>query len=231
MVQRGSKGPEVAEVQKLLNQAGYKVAVDGVFGPATEAAVKQFQHDKQLKVDGIVGPVTMSLLKQAVLGRTKQAQIIRPVIIPSGIKIPDLRPLPAEQVKYIILHHSDSPDVPAKTIDQWHRSRGFDCIGYHLAVHQDGKIESGRPLNKMGAHALGINDESIGIVFLGNFEKEQPTQAQIEAGKKLVQWLKGEVFKKPLVILGHREVASIRPGATVTACPGKNFPLAEFKKL
>jgi peptidoglycan hydrolase-like protein with peptidoglycan-binding domain len=36
--------------------------VDGIFGPSTEAAVKNFQHDKGLTVDGIVGPHTWAAL-------------------------------------------------------------------------------------------------------------------------------------------------------------------------
>jgi N-acetylmuramoyl-L-alanine amidase len=34
------------------------VAVDGIFGPQTEAAVKSFQQSNGLAADGIVGPLT-----------------------------------------------------------------------------------------------------------------------------------------------------------------------------
>jgi peptidoglycan hydrolase-like protein with peptidoglycan-binding domain len=57
-----SSGDEGRQVQ-LLQQALGGVAVDGVFGPETEAAVQRFQASKGLTVDGIVGPATSAALR------------------------------------------------------------------------------------------------------------------------------------------------------------------------
>ncbi|MFB2838069.1 peptidoglycan-binding domain-containing protein [Floridanema evergladense] len=65
ILRRGSKGQTVKYLQELLKSAGYSVAIDGIFGPATEAAVKKFQKDRGLVVDGIVGPKTWSYLEPA----------------------------------------------------------------------------------------------------------------------------------------------------------------------
>ena len=55
----GDRGMEVIEIQKQLAVLQYNVGeVDGVFGPATEKAVKDFQSAKGLKVDGIVNDAT-----------------------------------------------------------------------------------------------------------------------------------------------------------------------------
>lgn len=50
------------DVQARLIAHGFKVEVDGVIGPKTRAAVKEFQKAKGLKVDGLVGPKTWAAL-------------------------------------------------------------------------------------------------------------------------------------------------------------------------
>ena len=49
-------------LQHLLRAHGKNVAVDGIFGPATEGAVSAFQRSRGLAADGIVGPHTWSAL-------------------------------------------------------------------------------------------------------------------------------------------------------------------------
>ena len=61
---KGSKGTEVEELQKLLNDAGgYNLKTDGIFGDKTLAAVKDYQTKNGLTVDGIAGTNTMTKLK------------------------------------------------------------------------------------------------------------------------------------------------------------------------
>ncbi len=56
------QGDNVRTLQQALANAGIAVNVDGVFGPGTDAAVKQFQAQKGLTADGVVGPATRSAL-------------------------------------------------------------------------------------------------------------------------------------------------------------------------
>lgn len=58
----GSSGDSVKELQKLLNQNGYNLTADGVFGSKTQAAVKDYQESNGLTVDGKVGEQTMGAL-------------------------------------------------------------------------------------------------------------------------------------------------------------------------
>ena len=66
----GSKGSDVTELQKLLNQNGYTLDMDGNFGPKTQAAVKDYQQKNNLSVDGIVGTNTWGALTKASTGTT-----------------------------------------------------------------------------------------------------------------------------------------------------------------
>lgn len=61
-LRQGSRGDEVKELQRLLNQNGANLDPDGIFGPKTCAAVKRYQSLKGLAVDGIVGPITWGSL-------------------------------------------------------------------------------------------------------------------------------------------------------------------------
>ncbi|MEB3299327.1 MAG: peptidoglycan-binding domain-containing protein [Candidatus Sericytochromatia bacterium] len=58
----GSSGPTVRALQNRLNVLGAKLDVDGIFGPATAAAVKLFQKVVGLVQDAIVGPDTWAAL-------------------------------------------------------------------------------------------------------------------------------------------------------------------------
>ena len=60
----GDTGPAVQTLQTRLNVWGAKLTVDGVFGPATLAAVKAFQTEQKLTADGIVGPQTWAALNR-----------------------------------------------------------------------------------------------------------------------------------------------------------------------
>lgn len=62
-LRRGSQGEAVEELQALLNaKYGYDLEVDGNFGNATEAAVKDFQKKHGLTADGVVGKKTWAAL-------------------------------------------------------------------------------------------------------------------------------------------------------------------------
>jgi len=74
-----------------------------------------------------------------------------------------------------IIHCSDSTFGDAATIDKWHKERGFNQIGYHFVIKRDGTLESGRPLEVLGAHVRGHNRDSIGTCLIGvdTFTKAQ----------------------------------------------------------
>jgi hypothetical protein len=62
VVQNGNQGHPIRTLQFLLRAHDHNLTVDGMFGPATEAAVKAFQASKGMTADGIMNPQTWSVL-------------------------------------------------------------------------------------------------------------------------------------------------------------------------
>src|SRR5271157_5605996 len=59
----GAAGDAVKRLERALRRTpDLGLAVDGVFGPQVETAVKQFQQGAGLTVDGIVGPAAWAAL-------------------------------------------------------------------------------------------------------------------------------------------------------------------------
>ena len=62
-LRRGARGGEVSRLQSALKGLGlYSMAVDGVYGPGTEASVRAFQRAQGLSADGVAGPMTLTAL-------------------------------------------------------------------------------------------------------------------------------------------------------------------------
>lgn len=122
---------------------------------------------------------------------------------------------PLQKVDYLVIHHTASQDIDAKEVDQWHKARGWVGIGYHYLIRADGRFEKGRPDSKMGAHALGHNHYSLGIAIAGNFVREQPTLAQLDALEDLLTALRKQ--HKGAKVVRHKDLCH-------TSCPGNAFP-------
>jgi hypothetical protein len=69
------KGKKVGLIQEWLCLHGYHIVIDGDFGDATDAAVRQFQKEKRLEINGIVRKETFEKL---VLPMTKALEEISP---------------------------------------------------------------------------------------------------------------------------------------------------------
>lgn len=122
--------------------------------------------------------------------------------------------------KYIVYHHTAIKNITAEEIDQLHKNKGWNGIGYHYYIRKNGTVYSGRKENYEGAHVKGWNKETIGICLEGNFEEEYLSNEQAEALVKLSIYLccKYDITD----IIPHKKL-----GATL--CPGKNFPLDDIK--
>ena len=82
------------------------------------------------------------------------------------------------KIKFLVVHCSDS-DIRGhdnvETIREWHLERGFNDIGYHYVITQDGTVHQGRHPEVQGAHTKGYNKDSLGICLTGrhHFSQQQ----------------------------------------------------------
>lgn len=130
--------------------------------------------------------------------------------------------LPRKKTDMIVIHHTAIEDMSVSDIHELHLKKGWAGIAYHKVILPDGTVENGRPENLIGAHALGANPRSIGIVLVGNFESKFPTVAQMDALVKLTLELMRKYHIPLANIMPHREVTQ------GTTCPGAFFPWQEF---
>lgn len=81
-----SRGDDVKQLQERLADLGYTPgAADGIFGSRTAAAVKAFQADHALAVDGIVGPLTWAALDAAKAGGPDPVELDTYRVIIEGV--------------------------------------------------------------------------------------------------------------------------------------------------
>jgi N-acetyl-anhydromuramyl-L-alanine amidase AmpD len=121
------------------------------------------------------------------------------------------------RIDLLVVHHSASPlSTTIQDIRKWHMDdNGWDDIGYHYVIHQDGSIHAGRPIWLMGAHALGANLNSIGICVVGNNLElhNRWNRQQIQSLFKL--WRAWRLIIPDIRMIGHQYA-----GKTKTECPG-----------
>ena len=138
-------------------------------------------------------------------------------IIETNLQFKDMSTRKATQ--RIILHHADAKNCSAEDIHRWHLNNGWSGAGYHFLVRKDGKVYRLRPEDKVGAHAYGANYNSLGICFEGDYMQEDMPEAQKEAGKELVTYLKNKY--NITTVQAHRDVCA-------TSCPGNKFLFDEI---
>ena len=56
---------ETLQLQSNLNELGYSITIDGLFGPETQQVVMSFQQSVRIEADGIAGPITLSAIQSA----------------------------------------------------------------------------------------------------------------------------------------------------------------------
>lgn len=96
------------------------------------------------------------------------------------------------------------------------RDRGWADIGYHYIIDRAGRVIEGRPIRYQGAHVSENNPHNLGILVLGNFEEQKPSNVQVQALGKFARLMMSIHRVTPGRVFTHREI-------NPTACPGRNL--------
>lgn len=137
--------------------------------------------------------------------------------------------------KHIIIHHSAMPVGSAKGLDRFHREERHmeNGLAYHFLIGNgrgmgNGEIFISKRWKQQldGGHVKSheLNQTSIGICLVGNFEKSRPNMAQMKSLEALVRYLM-RITKLPSSSVTTHKI--IHPNHTL--CPGKRFPTKKFK--
>lgn len=143
-------------------------------------------------------------------------------------------PIPANMnrmvpVKRITIHHdgmdaftSTSRDAAAARLEKIRRAhlrRGpqkWGDIGYHYAIDPAGRVWECRPLTWQGAHVKDQNPGNLGILVMGNYERQQVTIVQKQAIDRFVTAQLRQHRVPVRNLHTHKELAP-------TACPGRSL--------
>ena len=127
--------------------------------------------------------------------------------------------LKPENIRYLVVHCSDTPDdegVSAADIHAMHLGFGWNGAGYHAIITRDGLCHAGRPEYWQGAHVKGRNHDSLGVCLIG---RHLFTSAQFAALETLLLNWQGRYPKAEVV--GHRDIQE-----TSKTCP--NFDAGQW---
>ncbi len=123
----GSRGEEVKKLQQALNDNGYPVAVDGIYGVNTKNAVMEFQRNNGLKVDGIAGSETLKKLNIKSEGTVTDSDIYLLAKCVYGEARGEVY-LGKVAVAAVILNRVDDPSFPNSVSGVIYQPGAFDAV-------------------------------------------------------------------------------------------------------
>jgi LysM repeat protein len=139
--------------------------------------------------------------------------------------------------KYIVIHHSATSKGTVKGMDRYHSEERHmeNGLAYHFVVGngqgmKDGQTEAGRRWTEQlpGGHLASesLNQVSLGICLVGNFETGVPTGRQLQSLAALINYLKTRCKLGRSAIKTHQQINTV-----FTRCPGRRFPVEALMKL
>jgi len=151
-------------------------------------------------------------------------------------------PVKRRRWQFIVVHNSGTRQGNARVFDYYHRHvrRMQNGLAYHFVIGNgtstgNGQIEVGdrwrRQINGGHVHSDYLNNISLGICLVGDFNRDQPTRAQLESCEELIRYLRercGKIDRGEIPVRPHREM---NPPRWPTDCPGHVFPYSWFRRF
>ena len=114
-------------------------------------------------------------------------------------------------IRGIIIHHSLTESGSADAFARYHvLTNGWSQMGYTFVINRDGRIERCADYTDVTPHVGDYNKHYIGICWVGDFRKQEPTEKQYEALPELITFIRKETgLSLPVTsIRGHQELPS-----------------------
>jgi len=108
-------------------------------------------------------------------------------------------------------------DIGRAEIDDWHKARGWEGIGYHFVIRRSGVVELGRGIKRVGAHVRGYNSKSIAVCWVGGVGRNgKPRNNLLPRQRKALEaTVTFLMYTYPdAEVLGHRDFPNV-----TKACP------------
>jgi hypothetical protein len=151
-------------------------------------------------------------------------------------------PVKRRRWQFIVVHNSGTRQGNARVFDYYHRRvrRMQNGLAYHFVIGNgtstgNGQVEVGdrwrRQINGGHVHSDYLNNISLGICLVGDFNRGQPTRAQLDASEELIRYLRdrcGKTDRGAIPVRPHREM---NPPRWSTDCPGDDFPYSWFRRF
>jgi len=245
----GMSGHDVAAWQSVLRldprpeawTGNWPLAVDGSFGPHTQAATRAFQMRRALVTTGVVGPETRALIDPTLFAA--------PTLILPGAALPitfvqarEWRWAARKSVDWIVIHSAEVWEKPssAEAVAAYFKNP-HPPASAHFTVDCDSIVQSVKT-EHIAAHANAGNSRSIGIEQAG-YARQTRAEWLDDYGQKMIRLVARLVAREcrtwniPLVKLtpaelvagqrglcGHVDMNTAFPGKSKHYDPGPNYP-------